>query len=53
MTVSIRFDHGEHLGGTDPLPHNFCILPQCVAVDFSPTTKGFLHFGMVMCGSRK
>jgi len=25
------------------LPHNFCIVPQRVAIDFSPTTKSFFH----------
>jgi hypothetical protein len=53
VTVSIRFNDSEHLSGSDSVPHDFRIVPQRGAVNFSPAAVSFSHFDMVMCGSRK
>jgi hypothetical protein len=53
VAVSIRFHDGEHLSGPDSIPHDFRIVPQSGAINFTPAAVSFFHFGMVMCGSRK
>jgi hypothetical protein len=53
VAVSIRFYDREHLSGSDSIPHDFRIVPQRGAINLSPATVSFFHFGIVMCGSRK
>jgi hypothetical protein len=53
VAVSIRFHDGEHFSGSDSIPHDLRIVPQRGAINFSPASVSFFHFGIVMCGSRK
>ena len=63
MSVTVRFDDCEKLGGPNPLAHNFRVVAQCTSIDFRPAAirPGFhrpivgrvARFAMVTWGSRK